>query len=325
MGNRFFLCLGLYTACHFRCAFIRSFTPSPVRCALYIVRLHRHESIGKTGPYCIQSCYMDILNKERFGSFVVTYRQGLIDPSLVMRQLSNFHETIAKGRGEIKILSVGDKLLACRKYIHGGLLRGITRDTFYSEKRAAAELKIMMYLEENGFSVVRPCGYITKSNLCTKDLYFLTFFEEKALDLLEFLKSAHRKERLRAIKNLARLLFRMGKLGVYHPDLHLQNVLVTKAGNLIFLDFDKAFRKVVEKKDMETMFWRLNRFAEKKINAGELAVTFEEKTLFLRTIEQLSGHRIIEDMQKKLKSKRRVFTLGWCLESLFYGHQIGNR
>ena len=30
------------------------------------------------------------------------------------------------------------------------------------------------------------------------------------------------------------------------------------------------------------MFWRLNRFAEKKENAGELAVTMEEKTLFLK-------------------------------------------
>ena len=153
---------------------------------------------------------MDTLISKRFGNFVITYRQGLIDPSLMMGQLSNPVETITKGRGEIKILSVGGRLLACRKYIHGGLLRGITGDTFYSEKRAAAELKTMMFLEENGFSVVRPCGYITKNNLFTKDLYFLTFFEEKALDLLEFLKSAHRKERLHAIKNLARFLFQYG-------------------------------------------------------------------------------------------------------------------
>ena len=242
---------------------------APMRSAPF--RSDPQESIGKMGLYCIQSCYMDILKKERFGNFVVTYRQGLIDPSLVMRQLSNPRDTIKKGRGEIKILSAGDKLLACRKYIHGGLLRGITGDTFFSEKRAAAELETMMFLEENGFPVVRPCGYITKNNLCTKDLYFLTFFEENTLDLLEFLKSARRKERLRAIKGLARFLFEMGKLGVYHPDLHLQNVLVTKATGLLFLDFDRAYRKVVTKKDMENMFWRLNRFAEKKEKTGELA------------------------------------------------------
>jgi hypothetical protein len=261
---------------------------------------------------------MDILKKERFGSFVVTYRQGLIDPSLVMRQLSNPLETITRGRGEIKILSAGDKLLACRKYLHGGLLRGITGDTFFSEHRAAAELKTMMFLEENGFSVVRPCGYITKNNLFTKDLYFITFFEENALDLLEFLKAARRKERLRAVKSLARFLFQMGKLGVYHPDLHLQNVLITKAGALVFLDFDRAYRKTVTKKDMEGMFWRLNRFAEKKEIAGELVITIEEKTLFLRTFEGLAGLHIMKDMAKQLESKRLSYKLGWFLESFLY-------
>jgi hypothetical protein len=261
---------------------------------------------------------MNVLKKERFGSFVVTYRQELIDPSLIMGQLSNPHETVSRGRGEIKILLVGDRLLACRKYIHGGLLRGITGDTFFSEKRASAELETMMFLEENAYPVVHPCGYIVKNNLFTKDLYFLTFFEENSLDLLEFLKSARRKERLRAIASLACSLFQMGQLGVYHPDFHLQNVLVTKAGNLIFLDFDKARRKVVTKKDMENMFWRLNRLAEKKEIAGELVITKEEKTFFLRTFEGLGGLHIMKDMAKQLEGKRLLYKLGWFLESFLY-------
>lgn len=271
--------------------------------------------------YYIQSCYMDILKKERFGSFDITYRQGLIDPSAVMNQFINPHNIIKKGRGEIKILLAGDGLLVCRKYIHGGLFRGIAGDTFYSKRRAAAELETMMFLEENSFPVVRPCGYITKRNLSTKELYLLTFFEENAIDFLEFLKSAHRKKRLQTIKNLARLFFEMGELGVYHPDLHLQNVLVTQEGGLTLLDFDSARRKVFTKSDMESMLWRINRFTEKKEKSGELAVTIEEKTLFLRTIERLSGYHLIEDMQKQLKNKRLSYKLGWYLESLFYGKQ----
>ena len=54
----------------------------------------------------------------------------------------------------------------------------------------------MMFLKKMVFPVIHPCGYITKNNLFTKDLYFLTFFEENALDLLEFLRSARRKHRL---------------------------------------------------------------------------------------------------------------------------------
>ena len=110
----------------------------------------------------------------------------------------------------------------------------------------------------------------------------------------------------------------MGQLGVYHPDLHLQNVLVTKAGNLVFLDFDRAYRKTVTKKDMESMFWRLNRFAEKKENTGELVITIEEKTLFLRTFEGLAGLHIMKDMAKQLESKRLSYKLGWFLESFLY-------
>jgi hypothetical protein len=261
---------------------------------------------------------MGVLKKERFGSFVVTYRQGLIDPSLVMKQLANPQDTIKKGRGEIKILSAGGKLLACRKYAHGGLLRGITGNTFFSEKRAAVELETTVFLEENGFSVVHPCGYIVKNNLFTKDLYFLTLFEENTLDLLEFLRSAPRKKRLRAIQDLARFLVKMVKLGVYHPDLHLQNVLVTKARKLIFLDFDRAYRKPITKKDMENIFWRLNRFAEKKEITGELIITLEERTLFLKTVERVSGLHFMKDITKQLKSKRLSYKMGWLLESFLY-------
>jgi RIO-like serine/threonine protein kinase len=262
---------------------------------------------------------MDFLKSEQVGPYTITCRTSFIGASSVMPQLTNPSALIKKGRGEIKILSVNDKLLACRKYIHGGLLRGITRDSYVSEKRAAAELEIMMYLEEKGFPVVSPCGYIVeKKRHCIKSLHFLTFFAENDGDLLALLKSAHRKERLRAIKNLARLLFEMGRLGVFHPDLHLQNVLVTRTTGLLFLDFDRARLKVVTKKDFEQMFWRLNRFAEKKEKSDTFVVTMEERTLFLRTFERLSGYHVIEEMRKRSRNKHRFSKLGWLLERFLY-------
>jgi hypothetical protein len=262
---------------------------------------------------------MDVLKSERFDRYAITYRMGLIGASSVMPQLANPSALMKKGRGEIKILSVDDALLACRKYIHGGLLRGLTGDIYLTKKRAAAELEVMMYLEEKGFPVVSPYGYITgKIGCCVKSLYLLTFFAENEGDLLGLLRSAPRKERLRAIKSLARLLFEMGRLGVYHPDLHLQNVLVTKSGSLLFLDFDKACRKVVKEKDFEQMLWRLNRFVEKKEKSGKLIVTMQERTLFLRTFERLSGYHVIDNMQKRSKTQRLSYRLGWLLESILY-------
>jgi hypothetical protein len=87
---------------------------------------------------------------------------------------------------------------------------------------------------------------------------------------------------------------------------------------MVYLDFDGAFRKAVTKKDIKSMFWRLNRFAEKKENAGEFLISIEEKTFFLRIFERLSGLQIMKDMAMQLENKRRSYKLGWLLESFLY-------
>jgi 3-deoxy-D-manno-octulosonic acid kinase len=264
---------------------------------------------------------MDILDRESFGDYIITYRRGSVDAGSVMKEFSNPHDTLKRGRGTIKILSTNNGLLACRKYIHGGLLRGITGDIFFNENRAANELEIMIFLETHGFPVVRPCGYITKNNFLTKDLYLLTFFEENTRDFLEFMRLSPRKERLHAVKNLALLFSEMAKLGIYHPDLHLQNVLVTQKRKLMFLDFDKAYRKKLTRNDFKKMFWRLNRFAEKKAKTGEFPAMLEEKALFIRIIEQSTGLHFIEDMQKETVGKSVPAILGGFWSRFFYKNQ----
>jgi RIO-like serine/threonine protein kinase len=262
---------------------------------------------------------MEPFKTERFDGHLIAYRDGLVAPSLVMEGLSEPLSALRKGRGEIKTFTAGGKLFACRKYVHGGLLRAVTGDVFFSDKRASDELTVMAYLEEKGFPVVRPYGYISDNRCCAKSLHFVTFFQENRGDLLDFLKKASGKERLRAIRDLARLMSELGRLGVYHPDLHLQNVLVTEEGRLVFLDFDKAQRTSVSRENMMRMLWRLNRFAQKKEKSGELLTTLQEKTLFLRVFERSSGYRVMEEMQRQLGNKRRASKLGWTLERIFYG------
>lgn len=258
------------------------------------------------------------LDSKRFGGYTVTYLSNVVDPTVSVQQLDNPAETIRKGRGGIKLLRIGEDLLACRRYMHGGMLRAITGNVFFSDKRVVAEFRMLVFLQEHGFPAVHANGFIVRNGLFTKDLYLLTLFEENTFDLLELLKTAPKKKRLRVIRNFAKLLFKMWELGVYHPDLHLQNVLVRKTGELVFLDFDRALLKQVTRKDMEKMLWRLNRFVEKKERAGELTITAGEKLLFLKTIERLSGIPFIEDMTKGLDKKRLFYKLGWLMESTFY-------
>jgi RIO-like serine/threonine protein kinase len=124
---------------------------------------------------------------------------------------------------------------------------------------------------------------------------------------------------LRAIRDLARFLWRLENLGIYHPDLHLRNVLVKNDGRLIFLDFDKACRKDISRKDMESMAWRLNRFAEKWEQKGYLRISMLERLLFLRTYSRLSGYNFEGEMTRKAKSKSLFSRAGWFFESILYG------
>jgi 3-deoxy-D-manno-octulosonic acid kinase len=243
------------------------------------------------------------------------------DPSALIDRFRNAPSLENKGRGGVTLLDINGGYIACRKYIHGGLFRAITGDIFFSAKRAIEELKILLYLKEREFPVVQPYGLIVRENFVTKSPYILTVFEENAADLTEVLNTSTRKQRLRIIKILAQLMWRMETLGVYHPDLHLDNVLVTAEGTLKFLDFDRAQRKSISKTDMERMFWRLNRYAEKMERQGKLNVDVKEKLLFLRTYGKLSGFDMAGEMEKKIGLKRIFSQTGWFFESLLYGRK----
>lgn len=262
---------------------------------------------------------MTKLQKVKIGSFVMYCVADAVDPSQFLeRFLRTGHET-DKGRGGLKLISMNNKLFACRKYLHGGVGRAVTKDLFLSEKRALNELNIMLYLKNNHFPVVDPVGILIGEDFPFRKPHIITRFEENNGELLEFIKVSSRKKRLRAIRDLARYMWHLERLGVYHPDLHLRNVLVKKNGRLIFLDFDKASRKTLSRKNVETMIWRLNRFAEKWEVKGYFRISIIERLLFVRTYSRLSGYNLEETLAKKLIGKKLLSRAGWFAESILYG------
>jgi RIO-like serine/threonine protein kinase len=215
---------------------------------------------------------------------------------------------------------VAGKKLACRKYTHGGLFRALMRDLFFSAARSSQEVDVMLLLKRSGFPVVTPFATITEVGALRKRLYLCTILEEGATNLLEYLKQSGTKTRLRAVKRFAGLLWELERAGVYHPDLHLKNVLLTHDGNMLFLDFDKASKRSMRQKDVESMMWRLVRYIDKMQRQGQLRVDDRERALFLRTYERLSKRPITEKMQRNLKRKSYFHKVGWWVESLFYGN-----
>jgi hypothetical protein len=262
---------------------------------------------------------MSKLTETKHGPFTVYFAGPLVEPSRIVNQLDSSEVIESKGRGGIRIIHAGGFILACRKYLHGGLLRALTGNTFFSSRRTIREIETIMYLRDNSFPVIEPFASVVKNKVLTKDLYLLTVFAGGAVDLLDHLRVSTKMGRFRSIRQLAGLFCRLEGLSIYHPDLHLNNVLVTPEKGMIFLDFDKSTRKILTRADMARMFWRLNRFVEKMARNRRLTVTPQEKVLFLRTYGRLSGYDMLAHMEKKAGVKALLSRIGWFVENALYG------
>ena len=256
--------------------------------------------------------------KTVYGPFSIYFVKEVIDPAQLTRQLTSARTIEGKGRGGIKILDAGALKLACRQYIHGGLFRAATGDRFLSGSRALRELETTSYLREKDFPVIEPFAVIVEDRFLRKRLYFITVFEKEATDLLQFLQTSGQWTRYRLVRRLAKYIYLLQTLGIYHPDLHLNNVLITEKKEIKFLDFDKSRRGSVTKQEVVRMVFRLNRYAEKMEKAGIITFTMKERMLFLRTYQRLSGYDIISAVAKQAKTKKATSRVGWFVEKLLY-------
>ncbi len=259
--------------------------------------------------------------KSTIGSYEITVINGSVPASSLVEGLKTAPLITGRGRGGIRIFPVPGMRVVCRQYLHGGLFRAFTGERFFSGERASAEAAVLLYLEEKGVPVVHPVATIVEKRLLTCRPYLLTLFEEDGVELLQYLKIATKKQRRRAVTRFARLLWDLERFGVYHPDLHISNVMARKDGSLFLVDFDKACRRSVTKGDMESIFWRIDRYVEKMERAGRITVAPLERALFLRAYQRASNFAMEKIMEEGLASRRRLARLGWLVESFLYGRQ----
>ncbi len=259
--------------------------------------------------------------REKAGRYSIVYRGQCADIQGFIAKAISPDRRLAAGRGAPGVFEFGGKTYVIRQYLHGGWLRGITKGTFLGEKRASDELNVTSYLEDQGFPVVRPFGYISRTGMLTSELFFITFFEGDARDLVEYFRSSGERDRLRMARKLAVHFIMLGGLGIYHPDLHLKNVLVDSSARLLFLDFDKGYRKRMTPEDYERIFWRLDRYVRKYSSQFGMPINDRERIAFLRTFERLSGQKIISRMQGNRQKKERSFRIGWLIDRILYSRE----
>jgi tRNA A-37 threonylcarbamoyl transferase component Bud32 len=259
--------------------------------------------------------------EKKAGRFHVFFYSTPVEIEGLQRAFAQAQLKSGEGRAGIRIAKIDNTTIAIRKYVHGGLLRGVTRDLFFIKRRVLREASILHHLLASGFPTVAPFCALIEKRLFFARLYLATVFVENKGNLLEYLKKANHKQRLRAAKSLASLFWRMEQTGVYHPDFHLRNVLVKSDGGLLFLDFDRAYITVISEQHTETVFRRLDRFVEKMRNQNQLDIEVMAKAVFLRTYERLSGREMLQRMQSGAAGQNLRRKLGWRIGSLLYGQK----
>jgi hypothetical protein len=256
-----------------------------------------------TGKFILH-CYSDIDNPEAFLK--------------VMRKASPIP---GAGRGGTGIFEWHGLMLVTRQYRHGGLLRALTGNCFFSATRALVEAEITKYLHDENFPTVEPICVIEEHRFLCTHLHFVTLFQENKGDLLNCLRSGSTWQRLHMVKTFAQTLRLMEQLGVYHPDLHLKNVLVAADGRLVFLDFDRAERRHIGRHDVVAMMRRLSRFVDKIEKEGRFSATSLEKALFIGIYEHMSGYELSNAVAPS-KTHTILHQWGWFMESFFYRKEV---
>ena len=178
--------------------------------------------------------------------------------------------------------------MVVRRYSHGGLFRGVTRDLYLFGSRSFRETALTEEIRSAGIPTVQPVGAIHHR--------VFPFFYRACLlsleipsgkDLAQYLRevgpypagetlSLKRK----TIRSAGLLLRQFHRSGFFHSDLQLKNFLVS-GDRLFLIDFDRSYRKekLSRNKKIKNLL-RLNRSVEKWNRKG-LAVTRGDRWRFL--------------------------------------------
>lgn len=173
-------------------------------------------------------------------------RDGEIDASICRADLS-LADKRYQGRGVLKAVRLRDDETALiRSYRHGGLLRSLTREWFFTwPPRPFRELAITEELRRRGLRTVevyaagvqRVCGPIYRGCLVTREL-------RDSKDLWATLQDGLGPLQVGSIlKATAQTVRAMHREGVYHSDLNLKNILIRSTSDGVegyIIDFDRS-------------------------------------------------------------------------------------
>jgi tRNA A-37 threonylcarbamoyl transferase component Bud32 len=228
-------------------------------------------------------------------------RLGLVradmESSVGLSNLSraNSEPSAFRGRGTLDVHDLYDGGAALiRRYRHGGALRGLTGDFFFTwPPRPFRELTLTEEARRRGVSTVEPlaaliepvAGILYRGWLVTRRI-------DGARDAWAVCQAGDipSKEKALSLKAAALSVSLMHRLGVDHRDLNLKNILLRREadgwrGYVIDLDKARLFSGPVPRERAERNLARLAR-SVRKLDPGERFISADDWQLFLTSYRE---------------------------------------
>ena len=177
--------------------------------------------------------------------------------------------------------------MVLRRYLHGGLLRPVTRDLYALGFRSFRELALTEEIRSAGRPTIRPIGAVQQSVIFPfYRAYLFTLEVPGARDLIQFFQDigSHPVGEVLALKrkiirSAGRLVRQFHDSGFFHADLQLRNLLIADH-QVLLIDFDRSCRmqNLPHRMRMKNLL-RLNRSVDKWKRRG-LPVTSSDRLRF---------------------------------------------
>lgn len=189
---------------------------------------------------------------------------------------------IAGGRGAAWFIETGDARWVLRRYRRGGLAARFSDERYLwlgeAATRSFSEFRLLMRLVELGLPVPVPvAAYYSRRGIS----YCAALLMERLPDATPLAARLGAGAPADIWASVGRTLADFHQAGVDHADLNANNILVSKAGRVSVIDFDRGRLRATPGRWQERNMARLQRSLE-KIGGAQAAAPWRAGWLALR-------------------------------------------
>jgi 3-deoxy-D-manno-octulosonic acid kinase len=262
----------------------------------------------------IEKGKVSLLLKEEYKNLLLA--RGIDDIKTFLQKSSKTAHYLKGRTPHPSVPLEGGKRMVLRQYSHGGLLRAITGNLYFSGARSFRELALTEEIRSCGVPTILSIGAIHHCIFFPfYQAYFLSVEVPRAVDLIQYFNEIQEppspeniSAKRRTIRSVGLLIRQFHQAGFFHGDLQLKNILVA-GDHLLLIDFDRSYHKsALPVKERMNNLLRLNRSVEKWKRLG-LPITRTDRWRFFLAYAG-DDKEIREAMEKTLRT--------YSLRSLFY-------